>query len=896
MKLRPNGVRRRRTTCRLSHVAPIVAVAASLALLALTSAISQGGEPPPRRYPRDRALDVTRISLDLNIDIEGRSIGGTAHLDARCLIPPLKTVSLDAVELWVSSVRDGDGRQLRFWTTGDRLEVELAEPIRRQGDRLALAIAYRANPVRGLHFFAPSEEEPDTPLQVWSQNESLDARYWFPCIDTPEERQATEISVTVPEGFQVVSNGTLISAEPDQQGNGVRWHHRQELEHPAYLVSIVVGRFHVEHDVWDGVPLSYYVPPDRADDLARTFAGTKAMLSFFSRRLGVRYPFEKYDQVVVEQFIFGGMENTGATTLNERTLHDQRAHLDYSSDGLIAHELAHQWFGDLVTCRDWGHIWLNEGFASFMEACWDEHKNGREAYLVNMLGKAAGALSGGRRTPLVRRRYRRAPDTFGGGTYPKGAFVLHMLRYELGEEQFWKGIGRYLERFRGRPVETEDFRRVLEEVTGRSLGRFFYEWTERPGHPVLDARVRWLDKAHLLEVKVKQTQGGEPFHATLQVAVQPRAGERLSVPVHLAEGEARLLLPLTARPRYVTLDGELRVLKEITLHMDRDLLTGVLRAAPSIVERIDAVRTLARDRSGPALTALGRTLMENTAAGVRVEAARVLGGMPGEKARDLLLSGLRALAAGGETEPNTSTSATARDRAIVRRALVDAVASRRGDVEVEAALLEVIPNEPSYAVTEAAARILGSMQGSESLLVLLGLLETDSHNERVRRAAIAALSKRRELAGLERTLALARTPTRWEVRQAAIQALGTFGTRGDLDPAQRQELVDLLRDTLAAGSPRIRREAAQSVRAIGASAAGTIETLAALAKHDPNEAVRRAAEEATRAVRKGKPADRQLEELRRELRGVLTRERLLRERLERLEARSGDGKAHDGPW
>ncbi|MHC4390322.1 MAG: M1 family aminopeptidase [Planctomycetota bacterium] len=841
---------------------------------------------PPLRFTPDRAIDITHVALELDVDLPGRRIEGEARIDARALIVPLEQVVLDAVDLDVRQVTDQDGNKLPFRVGGEKLTIDLAQPLAKRGAKFELTIAYAAQPRTGLHFFGPSSTEPDVPLQVWSQNETIDARHWIPCIDHPEERQTTELAVTVPTGFTVVSNGKLVSRKPVAGKDRVRWHYSKgEPNHTIYLVMVAIGRFHTEATEWRGRRVAYHVPVEKKDDIARTFDQTVPMLDHFSELFG-EYPWVKYEQVVVEQFAFGGMENTGATTLNERTLHDERAHLDYSSEWLIAHELGHQWFGDLLTCRDWAHIWLNEGFATFCEAMWAEHRQGTDGYLTTLMRKQGSALRGGRGTPLVRPRYHKPSDTFGGGTYPKGGWVLHMLRSELGDDDFFAGMRAYVERYRGKSVETDDFRRIMEEVSGRSLGRFFQQWTERAGHPVFEVKVGWLQDQRLLEVRVRQTQGGEPFAITLDVACQKADGERLVTPLALREGEARLLLPLAARPRFVTIDPEAKVLKEVKFHADRDLKLAALTGAPGLVERYDAVRSLEGDHHGSVLDALAAVVAEDSSALVRGAAASALAAAPGDHARDLVLRALADLTEG--------TEKTARLRALTRRTLVEGVRRRHADPVVEAALVDLVPGEPSYRVLEAIATGLGRMEGKESLEALFTLARMDSHNDQVRRSALRALSDRKGLEGLSVIEAYAAPPTRWEAREAALRALGKMATRKELGDERREVIVDRLARTLQEPSRRFRRVAADALRAVGSSARRSERALEALASHDPDKGVRGAAKKALEAVRKGEPRDEQLARLIKELEDAKGRAKSLEDRLEKVEARVGGSEPEEG--
>ena len=416
------------------------------------------------KFAADRPFDLWHLRLDAEVDLRKKTLKGTARLEMTALRPS-SSVRLDAVNLQVHDVtvlrgEPGQPQKIRFANDGKVLEVMLPQDATR-GERFTVLVHYTCHdPELGLAFFAPTAAEPDTPYQVWSQGETIATRHWIPIFDHPNERLSSEMHITVEKDLKVLSNGRRVSEKPQPDGR-VTWHWAQAKDHVPYLITLVVGKFAIKTEQWRGRTVDYWVPPDRAADIDRSFANTIPMLDFFSEKIGVEYPWAKYTQIVVEQFRHGGMENTSATTLNERTLHDERARLDFSSDGLVAHELAHQWFGDLLTCRDWAHTWLNEGFATYFEALWAEHHLGRDEFLLNMSRKANSARNGGKKLPIVHRGYTGAWQQFDSRAYPKGAWVLHMIRSRLGDEMWWKSIYNYTSTHAHQTVETTDLRKSI---------------------------------------------------------------------------------------------------------------------------------------------------------------------------------------------------------------------------------------------------------------------------------------------------------------------------------------------------------------------------------------------------------------------------------------------------
>ena len=338
---------------------------------------------------------------------------------------------------------------------------------------------------------------------------------------------------TVPAGMTAISNGRLLRRTENRARGTATFHWKQAIPHVSYLVTLVAGEYEAIRYRWKKVPLTVWAPRGRKADAARACDKTPKMMEFFSSFTGAPYPYEKYDQVFVQDFIFGGMENTTATTLTDTALLDRRSFLDASMDSLVAHELAHQWFGDLLTCRDWSQAWLNEGFATYFDALFREHDLGRDEYLQNVLSLRDNYFQeDGRnyRRSIVTTRYRDPVELFDRHLYEKGALVLHMLRGVLGDDDFRRSLRHYVARHREGSVETVDLRRAVEEVTGRNLEPFFDQWVHRAGHPEIKATFSWDEKRRTATVSVKQAQSAVDdtplvFRMPLAVAVH-RGGRR----------------------------------------------------------------------------------------------------------------------------------------------------------------------------------------------------------------------------------------------------------------------------------------------------------------------------------------------------------------------------------
>ncbi len=462
------------------------------------------------RYAPDRSVDVRHTRLELRLDPTRRFIAGTATHTLVALDEGVTEVELHADELTILSVAAGNGRALSFTHAEGCVRIRLSAPLA-LGAEVSVTLAYEGAPRRGLYFVAPDAQRPDKPHQAWTQGQDEDSRYWFPCFDHPGEKASTEILARVPARYQALSNGALVGRTPHGDGT-VTWHWRQALPHSAYLVTLVVGEFEEVRLESPRVPLTVWVRPGQTGRVQAAFGRTAKMLEVFERRFGVAYPWEKYAQVVVEDFIFGGMENTSATTLVDVALFDERAGLDYDADDLIAHELAHQWWGDLLTCRDWPHAWLNEGFATWCETVFKEEHLGGDEAAYERHTQRSGYLeedAADYRRAIVDRRYVEPIDLFDRHLYEKGSCVLHMLRKELGEEPFWRAIRTYAEANSGESVVTEDLIRAVERATGRNLEWFFDQWVFRGGHPELTCAWSFDSKRKDLALTLRQGQAGD---------------------------------------------------------------------------------------------------------------------------------------------------------------------------------------------------------------------------------------------------------------------------------------------------------------------------------------------------------------------------------------------------
>ena len=768
-------------------------------------ACSSAGSPfalagTDRKYERSRPFAISHLSLDLALDFENKSVSGSATLDFARVAVDASELKLDAIGFELESVRLSSGKgfvDAPFDYDGDTLSVRGLERV----DAGKVEIRYRAKPRRGMYFLEPDAKVKNRPKQVWTQCQDEDARHFIPCHDKPHVKMTSELRVTVPNGFVALSNGELLDSQTPSGSTKKPWtyHFRLDKPHPSYLLTLVAGNFTIIDDrpaeLADSkqVPVRYYVPPARKKDTARSFGETPRMIELFSRLTGVPFPWQRYSQIVVSDFIFGGMENTTATTMYEHVLLDERAVLDISSNDLVAHELAHQWFGDFVTCRDWSHAWLNEGFATFMEHVEREDRLGRDEYDYGVssdndtyLHEASARYS----RPIVCRDYAEPIDLFDRHLYEKGGLVLHMLRRELGDEVFWSGVKIYLGAHAYGVVETNDLQRALEKVSGRSLERFFDSWVYRPGHPELKVNIGWDDG--LLSVSVKQGQKlGEiaEFHFELEVEVGAREGGVTRYKKAVSAGTDTFVIALGERPAFVAFDPELRVLGELRFEAPSDMLRAQLTGATRAISRLRAAEALSRRDDPPTIEALAKSLSnEKEAWMVRAEAARALGKIRSEQA----FSALAAEA--GADHPK------------VRRAVASALGNFK-TAEAAKVLEKRAKGDPSYLVEAESVRSLGRTRQQGALPVIVSLLDRSSWAEVSRAGALDALGALRDERALPEVLKRTEYgfPTRG--RRAAIAALPQISEGRKV----REHLEDLLDDK----DPHLKIDVVAALQSLG---------------------------------------------------------------------------------
>lgn len=804
-----------------------------------------------KHYAADRPVRAEHLKLEVKLDFALRTIEGRATTTLAVVRDGALPV-FDAEALEVRRVLV-DGLKAEFDADGKRLTVHPPKPLAK-GRPAVVAIDYWAQPERGLYFQAPDEKHPQRPEQAWTQGQDEDSRCWFPCLDAPAQKASTEVIATVPKRFEVLSNGEKVSDVVQGQERVV--HHRLEHPHSPYLVTLVVGRFEKHVAKAGATQVVTLFPKGRKADALRCVERTPQMLKMLERLTGAPYPWgPQYAQVFVTEFIFGGMENTGATTLTDTVLHDARAHVDTSAEPLIVHELAHQWFGDLVTCRDWPHGWLNEGFATYVEVLWKEEADGIDEADWYRAGMLEGYLEeAGRYTrPIVTRKFDEPIEIFDAHLYEKGGLVLHGLRVKLGDADFFRVLQAWVERHRFMPVETSDLARVVESVTGHNVDRYLDEQVHSAGHVGLSVELGYEPSARRLKVQIKQT--GE-HHVDVELVVCAHDGTLTTRTLSLSGGDHLTLLPMEREPQWVAVDPRREVLGTLKLEGPSAWFRKLLTAKVSVRAQADAARVLGKDGSALSVGALARVLADEKAFwGVRAACAKALAVVRTPAARDTLLMRLDV------KHPKA------------RKAVVAALGEFREDPKVGQALERLAQKgDPSVHVEGEAGRALGKVRSPKALAVLKSMLSREAYGDVIQVGALEGLASLRAPEAWPLVLELTKDGHPANARRAALQAVAKLAEAA----GKKHEAVDVVRRAFSDPQFRVMMEAFEAAQTLGDDAlVGTVETL-----RFGDGRARRAAKETARALREKASPPKELAALRTELEALKGEVKALKEKLE----------------
>ena len=696
-------------------------------------------EKYPYQPTRTRKIDILHTKIELSFDWANRHALGKAILTIKPYFYPTSEIELDAQSFDIQKVAIKNGNEWKDLTYKYEDKVLLKIQLDRtykSNEEYQILIAYTAKPYereagggtavtsdRGLFFINHDNSDPTKPQQIWTQGETNFSSCWFPTFDSPNEKCTEELSLTVDNKFVTIANGKKISAT--QNADGTRTDYwKQDKPHSPYLFAFAVGDFVETKDTWRGKEVNYYLERKYGQYGKAIFGNTPEMLEFFSNRLGVEYPWDKYSQVVVREFVSGAMENTTCTIFFDTMNEDDHELLDEDHEDIIAHELFHHWFGDLVTCENYGNLTLNEGFASYSEYLWFEHKYGKDAAdyhliedLADYLGEAAY-----KQAPIVRSNYRNADDLFDAHSYQKGACVLHTLRSYVGDSAFFLTLKNYLQKYAYQNVELADLREEFERTTGEDLNWFFNQWFLSPGHPELSYTYKMENQKIALNVsQMQELIGGIPmFRLPLKVQAIDINGKSDFYNIEVNNADSTYYLPYSGKLGNLILDCDGTLLGTIQQSKNEAEMMLQARYATNVRHRLGAVEYLGRNCNSDECLEIIKRALKDPFHKVREEAVSALNHYEGTRKREFLRECLRLAI----TDPKSAVRAEAM-RAFANKD-VQTFAKERGLSEQVDSMLKMGMVDKSYVVQAAALDILLEWNNAEALKMAVMLCESTS--------------------------------------------------------------------------------------------------------------------------------------------------------------------------
>ncbi len=704
----------------------LAAQAAILAAIALaTAALFAAAAQADRPYAPSRDYHLQNVRVSLRFDLDQRKVMGEVTHTLSSLRDGLTHLDFDCAELTISSARV-NGKDTTFELRNDKLRVNLGQPAK-AGEKFEVNLQYEGKPTTGLFFILPDKDDPGRPKEIWTQGEAEDTHHYIPIYDYPNDRATSEMILTVPGDWLTVSNGKLLSVQ-DVAGGMKTWTWRQSLPVSTYLISFVAGEYKEKQDTWRNIPIAYYVPRGMEDTIDSTFSHTKQMLDFFSERYGVAYPWEKYAQTAVDNFVAAGMENVSATTLSARDMvhADLAAEKSEAADGLLSHEMAHQWFGDLVTCKDWTNMWLNEGFATFGANLWEEHEYGVDAAAYHSWREQNNWMPSKDLFPIpIVTRDINDPVEYVGNVYDKAGWVLHMLRSQLGDEAFFRAIKHYLEANRLQNVVTADLVKAIEESTGTNVDPFFDQWIYGAGAPRFTVKSDYDAAAKKVSLNIRQTQKVEGhvglFRVPVDVAIATPGGEKV-FPIQVSKADETFSFAVDGPPLMVLFDKGDKILKSLDFQKSPEEWIRQLQTAQDVPDRADAAIALGGIKDNDAVTAaLGEAARRDRFWGVRNEALRALGRVNTPNARKQVFAAL------------------SNEQPWVRQVAVEQMGHFQNDEETVKRLQAIYKDDKAYSVRGAALQSLAQDKGPGTAALLEKALSTSSPDDILRRASLRAM-------------------------------------------------------------------------------------------------------------------------------------------------------------
>lgn len=829
------------------------------------------------KYAPDRNVEFQHLVLDVTPDFEKRTVSGVMTVRFKPVGKSIREIKLDAIDLAVEEVKSS-ATVANYINNDKEIVVTYAEPIP-IGKETTLTIRYSAKPIYGLYFRSPSNGYAEADEHMFSQGEMIEARHWFPCFDHPNSKFTSEITCHVPDGMTVLSNGREVSKKKDPDGKtAFNW--IQDKPHVNYLITLVAGKFRKVEDKYNDIPLSLYVPPSDFDEAPAAFAPTKAAMEFFEKEIGIPYPWAQYGQVVVHDYHHGGMENTSLTTLSESVLYPKDSencyayggmfdcNSGYLSEAIVSHELAHQWFGDLVTCKDWSHVWLNEGFATYYSALFAGHKNGRDDMLYAMYQNLDMVTSWKDERPIFYRRFKEPLEQFSmNRAYAKASWVVHMIRAQLGEELFQRCIKTYVERYQFKTVGTEDLNSVLEELSGRSFDRFFDQWIYNAPIPELNVDYEWDEKEKVAKISLSQQQKTGEQRVKMQFPLSVRFKTRSGTvdrTFEVTQLDEHFYVHLERAPDIVRIDPEFSLLAKINFKPSTAMLYSQLEAKDDMIGRMLAADGLSDKTDDQSIAKLKHCLNNDPFFAVRIKASEALRKIHTDESLDALISGI--------DQPD------ARARVYVVKDI-----GKFFQPKAFSALLKQLKVDRNSAVISSAIFAIGVYNKPEAKEVLLKFLDSDSYKSRLAGAAIYAMRTQADTSfvqPIEETLKKKRSEFSVSTIGTALDAVAYLSRNEKNRESARNYIAEYLHDKKV------------SVQSSAIRALGTLEDPAAIplleafshsSKTSPQQS---SAEQAIESIRSSNRSFDNLRELREQITDLQKAQREMKKEMEDAKKRA----------
>lgn len=751
-----------------------------LSLLNATIFAQMFGQEPTERQS---TYNVQHILISVKLDLEAKTVNGWTQTVITPEDNNFNSFEVDAVGMDVTGVllvnakktdiNNSAFTELKYEYDKRKIKVDL-EKNYKKGDTIIYAVTYNVtDPEKGLYFIAPSAAFPNKPYEVWSQGEGEDNRYWFPCYDYPNDKATTEMYITAAGKFQTLSNGVLESRKDNTDGTST-WHWVNTLPHSSYLVMLAVGNWDVVEENWEGIPISSYVPVGQKEWGERSYRQTKDIVKFFSESIGYKYPWGKFSQVAVQDFIYGGMENTGAVVLFDGSVYDEKTEPDYNATSLVAHELAHQWWGDVLTCKNWNEIWLNESFATYFQCLYFEHLYGKDDFDYNIFkngNESVKADSTNSRKPIYIR------EGLTTNTYDKGSVVLNMLRYIVGDEKFWKTMNIYITKHQFTSVVTKDLVDALHAAINPTVMRgipanlnwFFEEWIYKAGQPELKVSYDYDENTKEISITAQQVQrmdSSSVFKTPFPFQIIT-AGGKQDITMETGIEPKTYKIKLDSKPLCVIFNKGNKVLSKIYFSKPKADWLYQLTNSEDAIDRITAIRGL-KDfiNEDDVINEITRVMKFDKFWGARYEAAQMLSNSTNPLAQDSYIKNLI-------DEPDSR----------VRRSYITGLGNmyeKNPELKESKAVLEffltnLIANETSeYAVADGITALAKIVDRDKIYNVVAPYAERESHVEVIRRNVMSALEFSKDPSALDILLKYAEVGSTSRLRNAAIRALENY--------------------------------------------------------------------------------------------------------------------------